>query len=178
MGVSATLWLVYFLSALHAHTVGICVLSALYVDSDVAASFSSQYTARFKIIRPWFCSRLFLLFSLSRFSCVAPYGFQEISLWKCLPRSCLAGCQRLFGNKVLKWWLKTYGIHYLFSLQKLLRCSSLCPEAGTKALWSLGETSVKSALLCASGLVTSCWRDLNSCGHVLRVQVCGDHCSL
>lgn len=40
MGVSIRLWLVQFLSALQAHTVGICVLSALYVDSDVAASFS------------------------------------------------------------------------------------------------------------------------------------------
>lgn len=40
MGVSVRLWLVQFLSALQAHTVGICVLSALYVDSDVAASFS------------------------------------------------------------------------------------------------------------------------------------------
>ena len=28
-----------------------CVLSALYVGNDVAASFSFQYTARFKILR-------------------------------------------------------------------------------------------------------------------------------
>lgn len=167
-----------FISLAGTHSWDLCFVSSLCRQWCSCFIFS-QYTARLRILRPWFCSRLFLLFSLSRFSWLLPYGFQEISLWKCFPRSLLAGCQRLFGNKVLKWWLKTYGIHYLFSLQKLLRCSSLCPEAGTRALWSLGEIYVKSTcLLFASDLVTSCWRDLSSCDDVLRVQVCGNHCSL
>lgn len=78
----------------HTWAQGQYVLSAVYVDSDAAALFSFQYTTGFEILRLSFCSRLFLLFSLLGFSCAAPCGFQEISLWKYFPRSHLAVSQR------------------------------------------------------------------------------------
>lgn len=48
------------------------------MDSDIAALFSFQYTTGFEILRPSFCSRLFLLFNLSGFSCaVVCVGFKK-----------------------------------------------------------------------------------------------------
>lgn len=52
MGISGRLLQVQFVSALQTHTVGLkgCVLPAAYVDSDVAALFSFQYTIGFEIL--------------------------------------------------------------------------------------------------------------------------------
>lgn len=144
----------------------LCVLSALYVVSDVAVSFAFQYSARFKILRPWFCSRLFLLFSLSGFSCTVPYGFQEFSLWKCFPRSLLAGCQRGFlVRKSCNDELKH--MEYISILTSIV-----CGRTQKLALRPCEATAVGSTcLLFAHGLVTTCWWDLN-CDYVLRVQSC------